>query len=502
MAAEQGKTVTLKAFIDKQRNRVAFVESGKDFVDILLSFLTMPLGTIVRLAGKQKQPCVIGCMNNLYQSLENFDSALLGKETVKDMLLRPKNPAGVKYSKLKINIDEIEPMKYYVCRQLLIDMHSNNNHSPFGGFGSSSSNKNHRNALFSTSLNATCECGGLTGTDLLLDDENVNEGAFIKGLTFMVSDDLQIKPIGTGPIFTYLNDLGIREIDAHALEEKTITIGADEFLALLRVSSTPLTEMLLSNGILKLKSKDVTQTPRSEDITQSSKSGDTENLDTEMCIKITVRKSNNKFLYAEAGKDFVDFLFSLLMLPLGSVVKLLDQTPRLQCFSNLYGSVECPALSKHITPTNKELLLSPMVDPYFDCKNERLSLEMFQPKYYLKSKENYGILITNASFTTSTGEILKPIDADRCSSPCEFVKGPATFMITDDLVVIPFSFTSCISLLEKENISMDNVDAQVVSIGRKEALILLEAALTSKNALTTAFINSGNTGLKKLKQEI
>ncbi|KAF6161026.1 hypothetical protein GIB67_007667 [Kingdonia uniflora] len=479
MATEEGNIITLKVLVDKQRNRVVFVEAGKDFVNILLSFLTMPLGTIVRLARKQKQPCVMGCMENLYQSLDNFDSALLVKKSVKEMLLRPKNPAGALCSKLKINIDDREPMKYYVCQKFLRGMRN--------------SNFKHTNALFSTFLNVTCKCGGSTDTEILLDDENVNEGVFIKGLTFMVSDDLQIKPIGTGPIFTYLTDLGIRGTDSHALEERTITIGVDESLlfstlltvllitvqifGLLRVSSTPLTEVLLSNGTLKLKSKDITQTPRSEDITQSSKSEDTENLDTEMSVKITVVKFNNKVVYAETGEDFVDFLFSLLMLPLGSVVKLLDQTPRLQCFSNLYKSVECPLLSRHVKPT-KALLLSPMVDPHFDCKNQRLRLEMFQPKYYLKSwkscefLEDYylvnGILTVNASLTTRTSEILKPIDADKPSPPCEFVKGPATFIITDDLIVIPFSFISCISLLEKENISMDNVDAQVVSIGRKE----------------------------------
>ncbi|KAF6161016.1 hypothetical protein GIB67_007657 [Kingdonia uniflora] len=365
----------------------------------------MPLGTIVRLARKQKQPCVMGCMENLYH-LENFDSALLVKESVKEMLFCPKNLAGALCSKLKISIDDREPVK--------------------------------------------CECGGSTNTEILLDDGNVNEGVFIEGPTFIVSDDLQIKPIGTNPIFTYLNDLGIRGTDAHALEEKTITVGVDE-------------------------SKNVTQTPRSEDITQSSKSEDTENLDTEMFIKITVVKSNNKVLYAEAG------------------------------------NVECPVLSRHVTPTNKTLLLSPMVNPRFDCNNECVHFEMFQLKYYCKSwnngesRDGYFILTVNASLTTSnweTGEILKPIDADRPSPPCEFVKGPATFMITDDLVIIPFSFISCISLIEKENISMGNVDAQVVSIGRKEVLILLEAALTSKNALTAAFINSGNTEFKKPKQEI
>ncbi|RRT37942.1 hypothetical protein B296_00044300 [Ensete ventricosum] len=40
------KPFTSKLFVDKARKRGAFVESDKDFVDVLLSFLTLPIGTI------------------------------------------------------------------------------------------------------------------------------------------------------------------------------------------------------------------------------------------------------------------------------------------------------------------------------------------------------------------------------------------------------------------------------------------------------------------------
>jgi hypothetical protein len=39
-------TISLKASVDKKSNRVVFVESDEFFVDILFSFLTMPMGTI------------------------------------------------------------------------------------------------------------------------------------------------------------------------------------------------------------------------------------------------------------------------------------------------------------------------------------------------------------------------------------------------------------------------------------------------------------------------
>lgn len=43
------KTIPLKILVDKQRNKVVFVEKTKDFVDTLFTFLSLPLATIVRL---------------------------------------------------------------------------------------------------------------------------------------------------------------------------------------------------------------------------------------------------------------------------------------------------------------------------------------------------------------------------------------------------------------------------------------------------------------------
>ncbi|MCI18299.1 hypothetical protein A2U01_0039453, partial [Trifolium medium] len=41
--------VSLKLLLNEKGNKVLFAEAGNDFVDVLFSFLTMPLGTIARL---------------------------------------------------------------------------------------------------------------------------------------------------------------------------------------------------------------------------------------------------------------------------------------------------------------------------------------------------------------------------------------------------------------------------------------------------------------------
>jgi hypothetical protein len=47
-------------------------------------------------------------------------------------------------------------------------------------------------------------------------------------------------------------------------------------------------------------------------------------------VQLLVEKSTKRVLYMEAGKDFVDLLFSFLMLPTGTVIKLISQGMNLQ----------------------------------------------------------------------------------------------------------------------------------------------------------------------------
>ncbi|KAF6161014.1 hypothetical protein GIB67_007655 [Kingdonia uniflora] len=439
MAAKEGKTIALKVLVDKQRNRVLFVESGKDFVDIILSFLTMPLGTIVRLTRKQGQSCGIGCMDNLYQSVENFKSEYFQKKILKDMLLRPKNSSEVLCRKLELNIDDTEPTKYYVCYNFL--------YAKYSKFGQ------HKCNSFSYSNNMHCGCGSLMSTEIFLSNDEVVDaaaedgGLFVKGIMFMVTDDLQILPITTETSFTHLKSLGITGRDV--LDEKSINVDVEEIVDILRNSfllEMPLTEVLLQKHVhetlqvSKFQSNNTTQ----------AKSRDTASFESpHIMIKLAISKAQNKIMYAEAGEGFVDFMFSLLTFPLGSVVKLLDQSPSLRCISNLYKTAEGTALAKHVRTASKAVLLSPMVP---------------QPPTYITPVVS-GKLIKNPSDSGKAEPLVVAVNSIPFG---EFVTKPAMFMITDDLVVTPLSFISCISLLEKENIPMDNIEVRSVNVGQEE----------------------------------
>lgn len=119
MAAKQEGTVSLKIFVDKVKNCVVLAESDKHFVDILISFLTLPMETIVRILGKQSpEPARIGCLTNLYESVENLSTEVLWTEFCKHMLLQPINIWESYLRNLKVNVDDSQPVEFFKCSEL------------------------------------------------------------------------------------------------------------------------------------------------------------------------------------------------------------------------------------------------------------------------------------------------------------------------------------------------------------------------------------------------
>ncbi|KAF6137910.1 hypothetical protein GIB67_041783 [Kingdonia uniflora] len=156
--------------------------------------------------------------------------------------------------------------------------------------------------------------------------------------------------------------------------------SSSQILSLLRLSilsTTALTDILPqhgdgSSGIINLKGCE-----------ENAQTEEKISSDAKKTVKITIRKSNNKILFAEAGEGFVNFLFSILALPLAWV--------------------------------------------------------------------------------------------------------PGKFIVTNNLIVTPFSFISSLSFLQREKVPMDDIEVRVVNVGHEKALRLLEASLTSGSVLSSAF---------------
>ncbi|XP_074350233.1 uncharacterized protein LOC141689750 [Apium graveolens] len=110
--------IPIKVLVHKQEERVLFAEANSDFVNILFSFLVMPMGTIARLLSSQSdslQPPVNGSFINLYRSVSNLESKYFATKACKDILLRTRKPVEAECRRnLKINIDDTT-FGYYIC---------------------------------------------------------------------------------------------------------------------------------------------------------------------------------------------------------------------------------------------------------------------------------------------------------------------------------------------------------------------------------------------------
>lgn len=85
--------IHVKFVINKEKTEVLFAEAGSDFVDALLTFLLLPLGTIAKFLNNHFidfETPVIGSLSTLYNGLENLDSIHFLNRDAKTLLLNPK----------------------------------------------------------------------------------------------------------------------------------------------------------------------------------------------------------------------------------------------------------------------------------------------------------------------------------------------------------------------------------------------------------------------------
>ncbi|XP_028806382.1 uncharacterized protein LOC114761221, partial [Neltuma alba] len=100
--------ISLTLFLDKDKSKALYAEAENDFVNVLLSFLTLPLGTISGLVGKESTllPCTFSCISSLRQSVENLDLRHFTSDGYKGKLLNPINPSVAKFKNLLYNFDD------------------------------------------------------------------------------------------------------------------------------------------------------------------------------------------------------------------------------------------------------------------------------------------------------------------------------------------------------------------------------------------------------------
>jgi hypothetical protein len=80
---------------------------------------------------------------------------------------------------------------------------------------------------------------------------------------------------------------------------------------------------------------------------------------TKLTLKLLIDTKNEKVLFAKASKPVVDFIFNILSLPMGTIVKLLGNNGMVGSIGNLYHSVENLNHNYMQQDQNKDVLLNP-----------------------------------------------------------------------------------------------------------------------------------------------
>ncbi|CAL5420231.1 unnamed protein product [Camellia sinensis] len=500
MASNQTAEVSLRILIDEENNRVVCAEAGNDFVDILFSFLTLPIGTIVRLICNQQAD--LGCINNLYGSIENLSTTSLWTDACKDMLLHPRSPLEPFCRGLKVNVNDTKPPKYFVCSEVCIQRHRS-------GFLS-----NYVNARCSRCLELMSTEISVVGSEFSADSmEKYTDGIFVKRSTaYIVSDNLQVMVSRPGALVELLGNVGIK--DVNSLNERVLKVGSKEILNLLEhslLSKSPLTDVFLTNKRFNSERSKLLE-PRDQQFLSQNIPGTA--TGGSMAVKIMVRKSDGKAMYAEAVEDFVDLLLSFLTIPLANVVGCLDGDSSLGCVDNLFSSIKSlndKWFTTHRVPwsdseqCSNHLLLDLGLASKFKCSSQPFQLgERIPNFYYYHSKLSTNVLCLTFNPTcVNYGELSNLALIDPKSPKWEinfeeFVKRPGLFLVSDSLVVLPSAgITSSISYLKDLDVSIDDIEEHVIQINKQEALHLLKASLLTTSALTSVL----DLHLKKPKQK-
>ncbi|KAL8058461.1 hypothetical protein ABFS82_03G019300 [Erythranthe guttata] len=456
MSGDEDVKFSLKVVINKQKNKVIFVEANSDFVDVLISFLTLPLGAAVRVLKKHygdKEAPVFGSLTSLYNGLANLDNSHFWTEGCKEVLLNPMGSFAEECRKLKLDISDTQPTEYFTCE------HPNCGRAWF------------TSVYYDTAI---CYCGRpMTRKAVGITKEFAPAVFTINTASFIISDDLQIFPNSTDLIQTLIN-LGIANMDVGEL--RTVTFGFNEIMDLLMVSllsRTPLSDLILYkrhvtyvDGLARLKFE--------PGISFKGKVKEATSNSNEMIIlKFMVQKSTNKLLFARAGEDFLDFLCSLLAIPFGAVRYLLVGKTCLKAIDNLYVSIVDHVDDNHLaTPAMKNRLMKAKL-----------------PHGYIS--ENQILPLTGESFpyTYDTSPDLQKFSSVKfVKGQGKYIRGPTMYNITDDLTVTPFCMASMFLALKEQNIPLSDVQELELEIRLEEGLSILKASLTSASALTDALM--------------
>lgn len=198
------QTITLNAYVRKKEGNIMYVECGEDFVDLLFTFLAMPLKSV--WGSISGNGIVLGCLGNLCKSFKELSVVDSGKSVVPH---------------------------YYKCHEkqqqlldVLVTIHKPPTYYRFVSFSADHfreyclSEKSDKRLVYGWDklLPVTCK-------DPKSEGNNKTAGFVKKGTKFMVTDDLIITPSNSASVLGMLKD---KQISLDDVECRVICIKQQE----------------------------------------------------------------------------------------------------------------------------------------------------------------------------------------------------------------------------------------------------------------------------------
>ncbi|XP_076896902.1 uncharacterized protein LOC143550045 [Bidens hawaiensis] len=215
--------MSLNLLVDKKASRVLFAEVPKEFVDFLFHVFSLPLGTLIEYLGSNK---MVGWLGKLKDSIESFHENYLQPDVKMDDIFNPKttfnsNTFLLSYDAASENQSGASK-EVYRCANAARCAYCNNNHT-----GCRLNATMHVNSIYpncSGSMNVPWTLIKLKDVAASKELDKKRKIGYVKEVvTYMVMDDLVVKPMSTISSITLINKFGVK--DMSQLEEMTVSFG-------------------------------------------------------------------------------------------------------------------------------------------------------------------------------------------------------------------------------------------------------------------------------------
>ncbi|PWA75905.1 hypothetical protein CTI12_AA219110 [Artemisia annua] len=191
--------MSLKLLVDTKDERVLSAKANKDFVDFLFNIFSIHLGTLIGLLGSKQ---MVGCLGELKDSIDSFDETYLQPDIIKDDLINPKTPFNGKM--LLLSYDDKPATSNTVDRTCTT-----------GTFLSDSDEEDSCDYENEDSCDSE-EDSSDSATSCRLRNKIAKvarkRGYVTEVVSYMVMDDLVVKPMSSFSSITLINNFGYEAI--------------------------------------------------------------------------------------------------------------------------------------------------------------------------------------------------------------------------------------------------------------------------------------------------